>query len=161
MASEIQADKQVPLLTRFLRKSAEEKKLLMEAIICMFIVRGVIRFLPFNTLQRLIKAESVPIEADIQAKSNRTKDPQFKNVETIACIVRSLSRKVPWESKCLVQAASARIMLNRRGIQSSLFLGVKKEQLEKLQPHAWLQVCNQTILGGHEPGEYVPVSRFE
>lgn len=52
----------------------------------------------------------------------------------IARSVAAVSRRVPWESKCLVQASAARIMLNKRGISNMMFLGVSKSGLRGLDP---------------------------
>lgn len=79
----------------------------------------------------------------------------------IARSVIAVSRRVPWESKCLVQASAARIMLNRRNIPNELFLGVPKSGLKSDKPpHAWLVVDGQVLLGGGNLDDYVTVSRF-
>ena len=74
--------------------------------------------------------------------------------------IRAVSRRVPWKATCLVEAASTRIMLNRRGIPSTLWLGVHKEAGGKMAPHAWVTSDGEVVIGGGELEKYTPVSAF-
>lgn len=70
-----------------------------------------------------------------------------------------MSRYVPWQSKCLVQALAAQQMLNRRGIEYTLYLGVQKNQ-EEMKAHAWLRVGRYFITGGQGHASYTPVQSY-
>ncbi|NBC02664.1 MAG: lasso peptide biosynthesis B2 protein [Bacteroidetes bacterium] len=79
----------------------------------------------------------------------------------LADSIRHISRFVPWESKCLVQAVVAKILLKKRNIDSTLYLGVRKsEDGSNLEAHAWLDVNNQTILGGDISDQFTMVSSY-
>ncbi len=149
------------LIRRFLSKPSHQRRLILEALVIMPLVTTVIRFLPFRLLMRLIKAEVVPVNAPDDPHKQEREIQDEELIEAVARTVRSLSRRVPWESKCLVQASVARIMLNRRGIPSTLYLGVNQHELQNLQPHAWLRVGDRIVLGDHELDRYVTVSRLE
>lgn len=43
-----------------------------------------------------------------------------------------------WSNVCLVKSFAARIMLQRRGIASSIYLGVTIKDGKELAAHAWL-----------------------
>jgi hypothetical protein len=79
----------------------------------------------------------------------------------LANSIRRISCIVPWESKCLVQAVVAKIMLKNRGVGSTLYLGVRKaDDGSSLEAHAWLDVCDQTILGGEVADQFTKVSSY-
>ena len=50
-----------------------------------------------------------------------------------------MSRYTFWESQCLVKAIAAMKMLERRQIESTLYLGTAKDENGKLIAHAWLR----------------------
>lgn len=70
----------------------------------------------------------------------------------IGWAVRAIARRTPWESACLAQAISAKAMLRRRGVDSTLYLGLAKDKAQALQAHAWLRCGEEIITGkaGHE-----------
>lgn len=81
--------------------------------------------------------------------------------EKIVYIVKSvsmMSKYLPWECLCLVQASSVKMMLKRRRIASTLYLGVAKE--DKFIAHAWLRVGDTVVTGGGELQKYSVVSYF-
>ena len=63
-----------------------------------------------------------------------------------------ISARVPWRASCLVQALAARNWLARRGIESSLFVGVRKGATRDLEAHAWLVSGDDVITGGDVTG---------
>lgn len=79
----------------------------------------------------------------------------------LADSIRRISEVVPWESKCLVQAVVAKILLKKREIHSTLYLGVRKtDDGSSLEAHAWLDVGEQTILGGEVADQFTKVSSY-
>lgn len=65
----------------------------------------------------------------------------------IARAVRAASRIVPFAS-CLTQAQAAQIVLARRGIASTVCLGVRETASGQLTAHAWLISGGRLLLGG-------------
>ena len=57
----------------------------------------------------------------------------------ISCAVNRMSHHTLWESKCLVTAIACMKMLERRGIESTLYMGTNKDQSDKMVAHAWLR----------------------
>lgn len=161
------------ILSRFLRKPFSEKKLFLEALLLIALTRFVIVFLPFKALGWLIgKARPVPENlrfdgntmvcenASFTTDSNMDQPELYTMVYSIAKVIRRVSNRVPWEATCLVQAAAGKIMLNRRNLPGSLFLGVNKHDLRNMEPHAWLTSDSKVILGGGELEKYTVVSTF-
>jgi hypothetical protein len=63
-----------------------------------------------------------------------------------------MASRVPWQATCLVQALAARRWLARRGIVSSMFVGVQKEPSLEIVAHAWLISGGEVITGGDVSG---------
>lgn len=62
-----------------------------------------------------------------------------KILKNISQAINITSKHTFWESQCLVQALAAMKMLNRREIDSTLYLGTSKDDRGKLIAHAWLR----------------------
>lgn len=136
-----------------------EQRLILEALLVMATVSFVIRFLPFRVLKKLINAEAVKVNDYSFFEEGGSSASEMTHL--ITKVITVTGNKITKDSKCLVQASSARIMLNKRGIPSTLYLGVKKNEIYNMKPHAWLVVNDQVMLGGGELDQYVPVSRLE
>lgn len=67
-------------------------------------------------------------------------------VGRIAWAVRQAARLVP-RASCLTQGLAAQIMLARRGLPSTLHIGVRKDALAPFEAHAWLTFQGRIILG--------------
>ena len=67
---------------------------------------------------------------------------------------------VPWNAKCLVQAMAGKFMLRCRKVESTLYLGVAKENENQLKAHAWLRCGRQVVCGGRGMMCYTVISRF-
>lgn len=74
--------------------------------------------------------------------------------------IRTISRRLPWKSTCLIQAATGKVMLNQRKIECTVYFGVKKNIHNKMEAHAWLRVGNKIVLGGETATHFVPVATF-
>jgi len=155
---------------RFLRKPFSEQRLAAEAFFWIGITSFVIRFLPFRALVRLAGQPSRHLINITDGHSGHA-----PIIQSIRKTVVTVSRRVPWQSKCLVQASAAKIMLGKRGIPSEACLGVSEsgmrgnsrpgERVESanqkdMRPHAWLIVNGEAIIGGENLDDYVAVTRF-
>lgn len=63
-------------------------------------------------------------------------DVQFLKEVRIA--VERANKIAIWSNVCLVKSFAARLMLQRRGIASSIYLGVTIKDGKDLAAHAWL-----------------------
>jgi Transglutaminase-like superfamily len=75
----------------------------------------------------------------------------------VAWAVAAAARRTPWRSECLEQAIAAKAMLRRRGIQSTLYLGVARDPVAA---HAWLRVGELNVTGGQDVARYAVVASF-
>lgn len=127
--------------------------MLLEALILTGIVRFSILFIPFNKLARRIgkyKDES----------TDQVSDREKYIINNVAWAVAVISKRTPWQSKCLVKALTAQIMLKQRKISSTLYLGVAKDEQKKLKAHAWLRCGMDIITGDSERSGFTVVAKF-
>ncbi len=103
-------------------------------------------FLPFKYYRGLFGKSQ-------EATVTNYDEKQLEDALKITNIVLSISRNTPWESKCLVQALSCKKMLQKRGVITTLYLGVCKDYNDKeLAAHAWLKMGDFILTGrsGHK-----------
>ncbi|MEB3100766.1 lasso peptide biosynthesis B2 protein [Ferviditalea candida] len=74
--------------------------------------------------------------------------------------IEIMSKYAPWESKCLVRAIAAMKMLERRRIESTLYLGTAKDEGRKMIAHAWLRSGPYYITGAEGMETFTVVGKF-
>ncbi|MBT8342095.1 MAG: lasso peptide biosynthesis B2 protein, partial [Desulfatitalea sp.] len=74
--------------------------------------------------------------------------------------IRAASRYAPWRCLCLEQAMTAKALLHRKGLQSTLYLGLTRDDAGALQAHAWLRCGSVVLTGGRDMARYTVVSTF-
>ena len=86
---------------------------------------------------------------------------QLTFIARVQLAVARVHRYVPWNTECYTQALTAKYLLQQRGVPSFLSIGFKKDDVGKIQGHAWLSV-NEWIITGMQPdlGSYVVNGRF-
>lgn len=74
-------------------------------------------------------------------------------------VVDAVCTKVPWDCKCLVRALTIRALLKQDKIDSTMYLGVKRDENGKLDAHAWVR-CAKFYLSGGNGATYAVVGKF-
>jgi hypothetical protein len=75
-------------------------------------------------------------------------------LEQVSWAVATASRYLPWDCLCLAQAMAGKAMLTRRGIPSTVYLGLAKNGAAPLRGHAWLTCGGQVLTGKQGLEEY-------
>lgn len=75
-------------------------------------------------------------------------------------MVQAVSRWVPGQRTCLIEALTLRRVLIHRHIPGSLHLGVDRTGRDQLLAHAWVIAGEEILLGGAEAGRFHEVARF-
>ena len=115
--------------------------LLVEAGLHLVLARASIRLLPFRRTVMLFG-----LEENRSAKVDGWPDPA--EVARPAWAVRTVARRIPSGGTCLAEALAGSAMLGRRGVPSTIHLGVAKvPDSQDLCAHAWLR-CGETFLTG-------------
>lgn len=81
-------------------------------------------------------------------------------IKNISDAIHIMSKYTFWESQCLVKAIAGMKMLERRDIDSTLYLGTAREYDGKLIAHAWLRSGPLYISGVEEMKRFTVVSMF-
>jgi hypothetical protein len=84
----------------------------------------------------------------------------IKQLKNISHAIQIMSRHTFWESKCLVKAIAGMKMLERRKIDSTLYLGTSKDKNNKLIAHAWLRSGPFILTGAKEMKKFTVVNKF-
>jgi hypothetical protein len=134
------------VVQHFIFGSFQKKKLYLESLKWSIIVRFSMVFLPFKFYKRLFGKIQYSNQTVYTAK-------QLEEAIQISKIVISLCRNTPWESKCLVEALSCKRILKKRGIETTVYLGIcKNYDGKELAAHAWLKMGDYILTGrsGHQ-----------
>lgn len=89
--------------------------------------------------------------------------PSASDLETardVGWAVELLAVRGPLRTACLGQALAARRLLQRRGIASTLTLGLRRRDDGGLGAHAWVRVGGHTVTGGRGRNAFAPVAGF-
>ncbi len=79
-------------------------------------------------------------------------------------LMYSVSKNVPWESKCLTDALCVKWLLNRYKIPAVFYLGAKinddDNHKNPMQAHAWVSVGPYVVTGAPEHLDFQVVATF-
>lgn len=111
--------------------------------------------------------KSVPFSKVAPTLGNHMEETSFtlssSNKEVLASVAQAIhimSRYTFWESQCLVKAIAAMKMLEKRQIESTLYLGTAREENGELVAHAWLRSGPFYITGAEVMERFTVVSKF-
>jgi hypothetical protein len=134
-------------IKKFLKLSWADRFLFLDAFIRLGFTRAVLLLVPFNYIVPYLGRQTLDLPDDPD-QSDRL--PEW--VERVVWAVETAARLTPWESACLAQAITGKFLLKQRGLETHLFLGMKKDAEGNLFAHAWLKAGNVILIGanGHE-----------
>ncbi len=129
-----------------------DRLLLAEASLSLAVARLAVRLMPFRWIApRLGETMAASPEED-------SADPEL--LRRIGWAVGVAGHNLPWTSRCLAEAIAGKAMLKRRGVPSTLYLGLAKDGQADLEAHAWLR-CGSRILTGERASEgYTVIASF-
>lgn len=138
----------------FLVLKWDQKLLLTEALLLLGISRFILKIIEFKKI-----APHLGKHMKKHVDANNT-EHLLSEAKKVRWAVSIMNKYTPWESKCLVQAMTAKIMLKRRGIKSTIYLGVARDEEGKMIAHAWLESCGIILTGAKGSEKFTVVSIF-
>ncbi|WP_281884304.1 lasso peptide biosynthesis B2 protein [Paenibacillus sp. YYML68] len=129
------------------------KALVLISYVLMGLVRLCILVIPFKYMAPCLGRKNGSTSLEVPK-------PMLARAARIGWIVETTSRFTPWESKCLVRAITAQLLLRLVRTPSTLYLGMAKDQSEKLIAHAWLRCGEHILTGASEADNFVKVAQF-
>ncbi|MGN7610905.1 lasso peptide biosynthesis B2 protein [Magnetococcales bacterium HHB-1] len=142
-------------LIKFFHLSRQEKQLLTEA----FFLAAF-----FSLIRKVLSSKQLfSFLGTLVPSTEQEKNQSLQNRPLLIKVqwaVHAASHHLPWSVVCLPQALAARIMLKRRGLESRLFIGMKRDHTASLKAHAWLKHRGFVVTGNHEYETFQSVSSF-
>ena len=141
-------------LYNFLRHPWTDKWLVIQTYGLLGLTRLAINTLPFSKLEKYLGPRLVETTTQISLSD-------LHRARKIAWAIRAISPYTPWKSNCFPQALTAKILLRRQGIASTLYMGAAfKEDKRTLEGHAWLRCGPLYVTGGNGSKKFGAVAAF-
>ncbi|ARZ63764.1 lasso peptide biosynthesis B2 protein [Bacillus paranthracis] len=142
----------VKRLRVFLSLNMETKLLFLEA----FIFLGWARVLKSITFSKV-----APSLGDYMNETSVAQiQPHGDTLKKVSEAISIMSRYTFWESQCLVKAIAGMKMLEKRHIESTLYLGTAKDNHGELIAHAWLRSGSFYVTGSEGMEKFTVVGSF-
>ena len=106
---------------------------------------------PMPRIEKMIGVRGAESEAEETLEN-------IKLAKLVGFHVNRVTAHLPLKRKCFVRALSARKILMKRGVNTTLYLGVGKED-GNMVAHAWLRCGQLYVTGGNGDG-YAMVAKF-
>ena len=139
---------------KFWRASWQERRLLLEALVLLPVTAVALRVVGFRRWQTFLLRRA-PQTGHRQNNAEQTLDLARLAVTSVT----RASRFSPWRASCLQQSLTLGWLLRRRGIDSQLRIGVRKED-GRFEAHAWVEHQGVVL---YDPGlnseRFVPFER--
>lgn len=113
----------------------------------------ILKSIPFKKIHTTLGVQMEETSFDITPANIRI-------LSQVSRAINIMSSYTIWESKCLVQAIAAMKMLERRSIESTLYLGTSLNEKGKLIAHAWLRSGPYYLTGDKGKEDFVVVYKF-
>lgn len=140
-------------LTRFFQINHSDQYLFLKAGIISTFYSIQIFLFPFKWYSKCLGIKGVVSTYEISPDLI----PKIKRIEKAMLRVK---RYFPWPIKCLALALASKHLLKRLKIPSTIYLGIAKENPEKIIAHAWLQCMDITVTGKEEKSKFTPIVFF-
>lgn len=152
MLEEIIGPKTMTKLEKFSSLSAADRLLLVRAIVLLLLIRLSLSFFSFRRVQSLVS----------RLMRSHGRAARFPTVDRITWAVRAIGRHSPISFTCLPRALATKILLSRAGHDSTLQVGVTRDDAGKLEAHAWVEAAGEVIVGRIPSlGRFTPLARLE
>ena len=133
-----------------------QRLVLLDAALILSAAQVAIHLLPFRWIApRLGSAGEVPVERQLSPKQQR-------QAQQVGWAITALANHSPLNAKCLAQAVAGKWMLQRRGLPSTLYLGVERGSDEEkwLEAHAWLRCGGDFVTGERQHERFRVLAAF-
>jgi hypothetical protein len=140
----------------FGRLTWADRRLLAEAVLCLGLARLSVLSIPFRHLSRRLGAHGR--ESSTVAHAG----PTIRMLRDVMWSLQATSRRLPWRCACIEQGIAGMMMLRRRSIASTLYLGVAREGQAGAHAtaHAWLRSGHLVVTGAAGRERYTVVATF-
>ena len=140
-------------LRRYRALSANDRSLVLEAAITTIFVWLGLSTIRFTALQ-------AALDRWVRAFALRPSRGGQDDVKRVGWSVAAVTRRVPFDSTCLIQSLAVDAMLRRRGVPCEIRVGVRPPGNGALTAHAWVEHDGEVIFGARSDlSEYRVLAR--
>jgi hypothetical protein len=141
--------------------SPAERRLLLEAIIWLGLVRAATAMLPYRRVASLLRlAQSDVSDVSPGWPADRESGRARRDAAEIGWAVQGAAARTPWPSTCLVQSLAGYLMLRRHGVPSIVYLGIAKDAAGEFTAHSWLRCGDRIVTGGGSAERYSAIAAY-
>ena len=126
-------------LSRFAALPREEKRILLSAALMLPVADMALRTFGFQKTQRFLCRKTAGIKPLLSSRAD-----QLGSAQNIAVLVSIAARRSPYKATCLRQSLVSWWLLQRKGIVTTLIVGVGKED-GSFKAHAWIELNGTPI----------------
>lgn len=131
----------------------DNKRIVIKAWVYCGYFRFLIKCIPMKHLEKCFGEKG-------KESSKLAEKHQYQRAVVVGHEVNRIADKTLWESKCLVRALAAQKILHKSGIETTLYLGVGKDEQNQMIAHAWLR-CGECYVTGGKGTEYAVVAKYK
>lgn len=139
-------------LRKFLNLPSRKKTLFLEVVLFLTIAEMLKRFVPFRHFHHFLG--KTMRESPFGTRNHH------ETIKEISWAIITAAANVPWKPMCLTQAIAAKVVLKRRNIGNTLYLGVSKEEGNELIAHAWVRSGKFIVTGAKGKEDFKVISSF-
>lgn len=137
----------------FIRLPLQTKWLFVEAILTSAWVKLSLSLFPFKKVLSWL--------GGIQQESATTEDPSTLTIrQQIKTALVLCNKYALWPTECYTLSLTGKLLLKRRKIASTLYIGFRKDENGKYKGHAWLRANDTYISGFKEAHNFQVHSMF-
>lgn len=141
-------------LARLRRRSWTERRLAVEALAWLAVLRAALLLVPFRVVVRVLRL----------ARADRSATARGESCAPIAAsigwAVRAAASRTPWQSTCLVQSLAGQVMLALRHQPGVVYIGIPTDSKRAFSAHSWLCSGADVLTGGPTVDAFVPITAW-
>lgn len=130
----------------------KEKVITIKAYIYSFFYRYCIKHLKMSRIEHMMGERGKESACD-------ENDYNLKYAKLVAFHANRVTEKMPWEEKCLPRSLTIARILKDKGIDSTIYLGVARED-SNMSAHSWIR-CGNIYLSDPMTDKFTVVAKFK
>jgi len=146
-------------LVTLLRIGHGGRLLVAEAVLRLAMARLSLALFPFRRVVRRLGRLMSPDDARARG-SGEAGEAIVSAACQIGWAIRAVAPSMPFKALCLQQALAAHAMLRRRGIAAPVHFGVVRDEPDRFEAHAWLEVAGVEVTGYPLPARLREIGCF-
>lgn len=125
----------------------------IDTLACLVMARVLVGCVPFRWIAARLGTQGQESVVEVPPAD-------LRRAREVAFYIRGVCRRLRWSPSCLVRATAAMVLLRRRHLEGTLYVGVASDQKEGIRAHAWVRCGAVFVTGGRERRAYAVIGRF-